>query len=584
MQKGGSYLIEKVDPQEIFTPEDLNEEHRLIANTVKDFAVNELEPKRDDIEAQKEGVMLELLHQAGELGLLAADIPEEYGGEGMDKISSMLITENIVAGGSFTVAHGAHTGIGTLPIVFFGNEEQKKKYLPDLATGKKIAAYALTEPGSGSDALAAKTKAVLSDDGKYYILNGTKQFITNAGLADVFIVYAKVDGEKFTAFIVDAGTEGLSLGAEEDKMGIKGSSTRSVILEDVKVPVENVLGEIGRGHVIAFNILNIGRFKLGAGCSGSAKLALETAIKYALEREQFNVPIAKFGLIQKKIALMAARAYASESAVYRTCGLIDKMLSGKQSGRDVARAMQEYSIECSINKVHASEVLDFVVDEAVQIHGGYGYIKEYPVEQMYRDSRINRIFEGTNEINRMIIPGMLFRKAQKGELPLMEAAQNLLQEVLSMSPVGMKKANGPLADEQSMVEAAKKIFLMAGGVAVQRHGEKIDRQQDILGLLSELAIEIYVMESALARALKAVQNQGKEKAEIKLNLARLYIHTTFPGLELKAREVLCASAVGDELRTQLSILKRLARFNPIDLVKSRREVALKLIDAGKYIV
>lgn len=584
MQKGGSYLIEKVNLQKIFTPEDLTEEHRLIANTVKDFAANELEPKRDDIESQKEGLMLQLLHQAGDLGLLAADIPEEYGGEGMDKISSMLITENIVRGGSFGVAHGAHTGIGTLPIVFFGNDEQKKKYLPDLATGKKIAAYALTEPGSGSDALAAKTKAVLSEDGKYYILNGTKQFITNAGLANVFVVYAKVDGEKFTAFIVDADTEGLSLGAEEDKMGIKGSSTRSVILEDAKVPVENVLGEIGRGHVIAFNILNIGRFKLGAGCSGSAKLALETAIKYANEREQFNRPIAKFGLIQKKIALMAAHTYASESAVYRTCGLIDNMLSGKDSGRDVAKAMEEYSIECSINKVHASEVLDFVVDEAVQIHGGYGYIKEYPVEQMYRDSRINRIFEGTNEINRMIIPGMLFRKAQKGELPLMEAAQNLLQEVLSMSPVGAKTEDGPLAAEQSMIEAAKKIFLMAGGVAIQRYGQKIDREQDILGLLSDLAIEIYAMESALARALKSVQSQGEEKAKIKLNLAQLYIHSVFPGLELKAKEVLCAAAEGDERRTQLSVLKRLARFEPIDLVKLRREVAMTFIDAGKYLV
>ncbi len=582
MQKGGFFLLEKPDLEKVFTPEDLNEEHRLIANTVRDFAINELEPRHDEIEEQKEGVLLELLQTAGELGLLAADIPEEYGGEGLDKISSLLITENIVAGGSFTVAHGAHTGIGSLPIVFFGNEEQKKKYLPDLASGKKIAAYCLTEPGSGSDALAAKAKAVLSEDGKHYIINGTKQFITNAGIADVFIVYAKVDGEKFTAFIIEKGTEGLSLGAEEDKMGIKGSSTRSVILEDAKVPVENVLFEIGKGHVVAFNILNIGRYKLGAGCIGSSKFCMENAIKYSLEREQFGRPIAKFGLIQKKIALMAAKEYAAESAVYRTAGMISEILEDAETGMDIAKGIEEYAIECSINKIFASEVLDFVVDEAVQIHGGYGYIKEYPVEFMYRDSRINRIFEGTNEVNRLIIPAMLFRKAQKGQLPLIEAAQSLLKEVLS-GAVGGKPGDAPLAAEQALVDAAKKIFLMVGGVAVQKYGEKIDRYQDVLGNLADIATGIFTMESALARTLKSINKAGEEKSEMKSNLARLYIHMTFPQIEFWAREVLCAAAEGDDRRTQLAMLRRLARFEPVDTITLRREIALATIEAGKYL-
>ncbi|HZK18101.1 MAG TPA: acyl-CoA dehydrogenase family protein [Clostridia bacterium] len=582
MQKGGFFLLEKPDLEKMFTPEDLNEEHRLIANTVRDFAVNELEPRHDEIEEQKEGVLLELLQTAGELGLLAADIPEEYGGEGLDKVSSMLITENIVAGGSFTVAHGAHTGIGSLPIVFFGNEEQKKKYLPDLASGKKIAAYCLTEPGSGSDALAAKAKAVLSEDGKHYIINGTKQFITNAGIADVFIVYAKVDGEKFTAFIIEKGTEGLSLGAEEDKMGIKGSSTRSVILEDAKVPVENVLFEIGKGHVVAFNILNIGRYKLGAGCIGSSKFCMGDAIKYSLEREQFGRPIAKFGLIQKKIALMAAKEYAAESAVYRTAGMISDILEDAETGMDIAKGIEEYAIECSINKIFASEVLDFVVDEAVQIHGGYGYIKEYPVEFMYRDSRINRIFEGTNEVNRLIIPAMLFRKAQKGQLPLIEAAQNLLKEVLS-GAMGARPGDEPLAAEQALVDAAKKIFLMVGGVAVQKYGQKIDRHQDVLGNLADIATGIFTMESALARTLKSINALGEDKSVMKANLAKLYIHMTFPEIEFWAREVLSAAAEGDDRRTQLAMLKRLARFEPIDTITLRREIALATMEAGKYL-
>ncbi|GAW93346.1 acyl-CoA dehydrogenase family protein [Calderihabitans maritimus] len=580
MVKGGEFLIKPVNPSEIFTPEDLSEEHRLVAQTVADFTENTVVPHMEELEEQKEGLMRQLLEQAGELGLLGTDVPEEYGGEGMDKICSILIAENIAAGGSFAVAHGAHTGIGTLPIVFFGNEEQKKRYLPDLASGRKIAAYALTEPGAGSDALSAKTKAVLSEDGRYYILNGTKQFITNAGLADVFVTYAKIDGDKFTAFIVDRDTEGLSLGAEEKKMGIKGSSTRSLIFEDAKVPVENVLGQIGRGHVVAFNILNLGRFKLAAGCVGSAKLAFSHAVKYALERQQFGRPIAHFGLIQEKIGRMAAKIYAAESMVYRTAGLVEKMLAETQDG-NVAQALQEYAVECSINKVHASEALDYVADEAVQIFGGYGYTKEYPVEQIYRDSRINRIFEGTNEINRLLIPGTLLRRAQKGELALLAAAQQLAKEIMQPK-LSMSNDSDPMKTVQDLVDRSKKIFLQVGGLAVQKYMDKIQEQQEILGMLSDICIETYAMESAVGRAFKAMAEQKAEG--IKSLLAQVYVYETFPRVELRAREALSAMLAGDELQTQLSVLKRFARYRPVNLVGIRRQIAQRLLEAGKYTV
>lgn len=585
--KGGSFLIETVEPRKVFTPEDFTDEHKMIAETAANFVAGEVEPKLEELEAQKEGLMRELLEQAAELGLLAADIPEEYGGMELDKISSMLITENIVRGGSFSLGHGAHTGIGSLPIVFFGNRQQKEKYLPALASGEKFAAYALTEPGAGSDALSARTKAVLSEDGKYYILNGTKQFITNAGFADVFVTYARVDGEKFTAFIVDADTKGVSLGAEEKKLGIKGSSTRSVIFEDAKVPVDNVLYEIGKGHVVAFNILNIGRYKLAVGCIGSAKLALENAVKYAKERRQFGQPIASFGLIKDKIGTMAAKIYASESMAYRTGGLIDAMLqnidmTAEDSGMNTAKGIAEYAVECSINKIHGSEVLDYVADEALQIYGGYGYTQEYPAERIYRDSRINRIFEGTNEINRLIIPGTLLRKAMKGELPLLAAAKKLQEEMLTPSmPV---EDTSFLGEQKQIVEKAKKIVLLVAGAAARKYGEKLQQQQEVLGRVADLVIETFAMESALLRALKVYEEEGREAAVTKELLAKIYISDAFGKMDLWAREALAAVEEGDALRTVLAALRKLTRHNPVNVIALKRQVADKVIEAEKYMV
>jgi hypothetical protein len=583
LQKGGAFLLENANPQDVFTPEDLTDEHRMIRDTVADFAANELAPRAEELEHQPEGLMRELLLKAGELGLLSADIPEEYGGSDLGKIASIIITENIVAGGSFALAHGAHTGIGSLPIVFFGNEEQKKRYLPQLATGEKIAAYALTEPNAGSDALSARTRAVLSPDGKYYLLNGEKMFITNGGIADVYVTYAKVDGDKFTAFIVDRDTPGFSQGAEEKKMGIKGSSTRSLIFEDARVPVENLLGEIGRGHVIAFNILNIGRLKLGAGCTGSAKLAIELAAKYALQREQFGQPIARFGMIRHKLAQMAAKTYAAESVVYRITGMIEESLAGRSSGAEVAAAIEEYAIECSIAKVLASEVLDYVVDEMVQIYGGYGYIQDYPAERFYRDSRINRIFEGTNEINRLIIPATLLRRAVKGRLALLPAARALAGEILNLRAAVPEDDGKPLAAERAMVAMAKKLFLLVGGQAVEKYMDKLASEQEIVAILADLAIQIYAMESAILRALKA-READPAGAETKLNLARVYVYDSFPLLEKWAREAMCFLFEGDMRQTQLSIVKRMCKHQPADLIGLRREIAGRVLEAEKYVV
>ncbi|GAV24336.1 acyl-CoA dehydrogenase [Carboxydothermus islandicus] len=573
--RGGEFLIKDVEPQSIFTPEDFTEEHRMMAKMVKDFITNEVVPKSEEIENQVEGVVPELMRKAGELGLLSVDIPEAYGGMELDKVSTVIVTENVSGQGSFATAHGAHTGIGTLPIVYFGTEEQKKKYLPGLASGEKIAAYCLTEPGSGSDALAAKTKAVLSEDGKYYILNGTKQFITNAGFADVFIVYAKVDGDKFTAFIVERDFPGVSFGPEEKKMGIKGSSTRQVILEDVKVPVENVLGEVGKGHVIAFNILNIGRFKLGAGCAGSCKLALNTAVKYATERSQFGQPIANFGLIKNKIGRMAAYAFAAESMVYRTAGMMDKILGdvkGK-TGAEIAKGIEEYAIEYSINKVFASEALDFVVDETVQIFGGYGYTQEYPAERMYRDARINRIFEGTNEINRLIIPAQLLRKAQKGQLPLLAAVQKLMGEIVAPLPP-VEDISG-LNREKEAISRAKKLALMAAGLAVQKFKEKIEQEQEVLGMIADMAIEIYAMESSYLRAVKT----GSELQE---KYVKIFVAESFAKIERIAKDLLAYVSEGDEQRTYLAVVKKYAKLPPVNTVKLTREVADVIIDNLGY--
>ena len=433
--KGGSFLTEDIQAQRVFTPEDFTEEQKMIAKTTEEFVENEVLPVVDKLENHEFEHSVRLLKKAGELGLLAADVPEEYEGLGLDKISSALIGERMSVAGGFSLTHGAHVGIGSLPIVLFGNEDQKKKYLPKLSSGELIAAYALTEPGTGSDALGAKTHAKLNAEGTHYILNGEKQWITNSGFADVFVVYAKIDGDKFHSFIVERGFSGVSTGAEEKKMGIKSSSTRTLILEDVAVPVENLLGEVGRGHVIAFNILNIGRYKLGVGTIGASKRALELAITYTNGRQQFGTPISSFNLTKEKLATMASKLYASESLIYRTVGYFEDRMSNlsneeKNNGKAIAASIAEYAIECSINKVFGSETLDYIADEAVQLHGGYGFMQEYEVERIYRDSRINRIFEGTNEINRLIVPGTFVKKAMKGELPLLQKAQGLQAELL----------------------------------------------------------------------------------------------------------------------------------------------------------
>jgi alkylation response protein AidB-like acyl-CoA dehydrogenase len=585
---GGSFVLDDIDSELVVTPEDFNEEQRMILQTTVDFLEGEVLPKDEEIEKLDYELTLDLLKKAGELGLLSADVPEEYDGLGLDKVSSTIISETLARAASFGLSVGAHVGIGTLPIVFFGTPEQKKKYLPQLATGEKIAAYCLTEPASGSDALGAKTTAKLSEDGQHYILNGSKIFITNAGFADIFIVYAKVDGKDFSAFIVEKEMPGFSLGPEEKKMGIKGSSTRPLYFEDCKVPVENLLGEVGRGHIIAFNILNIGRFKLGAGCLGGAKEAIEHSVKYANTRKQFGTEISSFPLIGKKLADMNIRTYVAESMVYRTSGLIDHILkdldhSSPEAGKQSAKGIAEYALECSINKVFASEVLDFIADEAVQIHGGYGFTQEYKVERIYRDSRINRIFEGTNEINRMLIPGTLLKKAMKGELPLLQKVQSLQSELMSMTP-GSQSFEGTLEQESHLLAQAKKLFLMVGGMAVQKLQANIEKEQEMLSNLADLMIEIYAMESVLLRTKKLIARHGEDKAKNAIQMTEVYLHEAFAKVEAIAKQCLVMVEEGDMLRTGLSMVKRLTRTSPINTISLKREIAQRVIQAEKYVV
>ncbi len=585
---GGSFLIEAADPEDIFTPEDMTEEHRLVAQAAEEFLLGEVAPVIDDLEAKKEGLMEKLLRKSAEVGLMGGDIPEEYGGMGLDKISSLIITEKVPLGGPFAVANVDHTGIGSLPIVYFGNDVQKKRYLPGLASGELIGAYALTEPEAGTDALNAKTTAVLSEDGKFYILNGEKQFITNAAYADIFITYAKIDGEQFTGFIIDRDSEGLSLGEEEDKMGIRGTSTRSLILENVKVPVENLLFKPGKGHVVAFNILNIGRYKLGGACVGAAKLALGDAIQYAKTRVQFNHPIADFGLIKEKIGEMAIRTFIAESMVYRNAGLIEERLKGidmtsPEAGYESARGIEEYATECSINKVYGSEMLDYVVDETVQIHGGYGYIKDYPVERYYRDSRINRIFEGTNEINRLLILRMLFRRAMKGQLPLIQAMKQAAGDLLKPSGLRQVPQEG-MEKLDYLVENARKIALLTAGAAYQAHPDDLETQQEILGMISDIIIEVFAMESGLLRVKKMRAKAGEDGAEIAEAIIQVYSVDAMMRIERWAKLIFAAISSGDTLRTQLSALKRLTRYLPANSVALRRKVADRMIKIGRYVV
>jgi alkylation response protein AidB-like acyl-CoA dehydrogenase len=585
--KGGEFLIESISAQEIFTPEDFTEEQRLIGKAATEFAVGEVQPQMEDIETQKEGLLPSLLKKAGALGFLSGDIPEEYGGQGLDKVSVILMMEKLSqGGGSFMASYGVHTGPGSHPIIFFGNKDQKTRYLPKIATGEMIAAYALTEPEAGSDALNSKTTATLSPDGKYYVLNGQKQFITNAGIAGTFITYAKVDGEKFTSFIVERNFEGVSLDEEENKMGIKGSSTRSVIFTDAKVPVENVLGKIGRGHVVAFNTLNIGRLKLGGGCVGSTKVVLQDAVTYAKQRVQFDKPIAEFGLIKHKIAEMAIRIFTIESMVYRTAALLDRILQridhhAEDVGVQMANGIEEYAIEDSINKVYCSEMMDYIVDEALQVYGGYGYIHDYPVEQHYRDSRMSRIVEGTNEINRLLIMDMLTKRAMKNRLPVLVAAQNVVNELITLRPK-VEMDDGKLNLQNEMVEMSKKIALLVAGTAVQKYMMELAEEQEILGSISDIVIEVFAMESALLRAMKSMEKFGDEKSQLQKAMVRVYVNDAFGRVEGFSKQALSAIAEGDTLRTQLSVLKKLTRFTPVNTVMLRREIANAVIKVGRY--
>jgi len=581
---GGSFLIEERALDEVFTPEDFTDEHKQIASTTDEFALKEIAPAAEKLEKKDWALTRELLKKASELGLTSVEIPEAYGGMDMDKVSAAIVAEHIAKYGSFVVTFGGHSGIGTLPIVYFGTEEQKKRYLPKLATAEFVGAYALSESSSGSDALNCRTKAVLSPDGKHYVLNGEKMWITNASFADVFIVFAKVDGEKFTAFIVEKTFPGFSVGAEEHKMGIRGSSTCPLILNDCKVPVENLLGEIGKGHIIAFNILNVGRFKLGAGCVGGTRTALQDAIAYAKQRKAFNTTISQFGLIREMIADMAVDVWTGESAVYRTVGMMDVALGeidkhSPEATKEIRKAIEEYAVECSIIKVWGSEALDRAVDSNVQVYGGYGFVEEYPAERAYRDSRVNRIFEGTNEINRLIITGFLMKRAMTGQLPLMPAIKRLMDEVLG-GPSMSETPEGALGAEKAIVANAKKIALFTAGAASQKYMQKLVDQQEIMGALADIIIETYCMESAVLRAEKM---SAHTSADLAIAMTQVYVARAMEEIEAAARKVIAAIAEGDMLRTQMAILRRLVKYDPINTIALREKIAARVIEQGKYV-
>ncbi len=583
---GGSFLIEEHTTDQVFTPEDLTDEHKQIVRTTEEFARNEILPNVEKIEHKDFSVTRELLRKACEIGIANVDIPEQYGGSDMDKISSALINEYIAVSGSFSVSFGGHVGIGTLPIVYFGTSEQKAKYLPKLATGELIAAYALSESTSASDAMNARTKAVLSPDGKEWILNGEKMWITNGGFADVYIIFAKVDGEKFSAFIVERKFPGFQSGAEEKKMGIRGSSTTPIILNDCRVPKENLLGEIGKGHVIAFNTLNIGRFKLGAGVIGGSRNSLNHSIGYAKQRKAFGKPLTDFGLIKEKLANMAVGVYTGESMSYRTVGLIDAAMSeidknAADAYKQIAKNIEEYAVECSIMKVYGSEILDYVVDETVQIYGGYGFVEEYPAERAYRDSRVNRIFEGTNEINRMLITGMLLKRAMKGQLALMPAIKKLTDEIMSGSPA--EPLEGPLATERTLVANAKKAGLMLAGAAAQKYMMDLENQQEILAAIADMVIETFAMDSTVLRTQKLIESNGEAKSQLAIAMTQVSLAQSMDKIESASRKVVAAVAEGDTLRTQLVILRRLFKYEPFNLIALTQQIANRIVEAGKYV-
>lgn len=581
--KGGSFVLEDHSPADVFTPEDISDEHKLIAQTAAEFTQKEVLPREEEIEAKSYKAHRELLMKAGELGLLSIDIPEQYGGAGLDLLSSLVASENISGQASFSGSLGAHTTIGTLPIVYFGNDEQKSKYLPKLATGEWVGAYALTESSSGSDALAAKTTAVLTEDGKHYVLNGQKMWITNAGFADVFIVFAKIDGDKFTAFIVERTFPGVSIAPEEHKMGLNGSSTCAVNLEEAQVPVENVLGEIGKGHQIAFNILNIGRLKLGVSSIEGAKRLTGIATDYAKQRYQFGVPIASFGLIKHKLAEMAIRAYVGECMIYRTVGMIEEALSSvdRNIPKEALKAIEDYAVECSIIKVTGSEWLGYVCDEAVQVFGGNGYSSDYPVEKAYRDARIARIYEGTNEINRLIIAGQFLRRAAKGENALFAAAKKLQEDMLTPS-MPEELPDTLFAEERAALTNCKKAIVAVLGSAALKYGNKASEQQEVLAAASDMIMDVFAMESAILRTEKLASSKGESNIALQMDAARVFASDAIQRVERNAKTAIAAMAEGDDLRMMLGVLRRYMKSTPYNTVAARRRIADSIIEAGRY--
>jgi alkylation response protein AidB-like acyl-CoA dehydrogenase len=581
--QGGSWLLQETDPSHIFTPEKMTEEHRLIARTTDEFIDAEVLPNLERLEAKDWELARRLLRRCGELGLLGTNVPEQYGGLDLDKVSSLIVAEHIARSASFATTYGGQANLCVLPIFLFGTDAQKQQYLPKLVAGELVGAYALSETGSGSDAFAAKTGASRAADGTW-ILNGEKMWITNGGFADVIIVFAKVDGEHFTAFIVERSFPGVSAGKEEHKMGLHGSSTTPILLQDARVPAANVLGEVGKGHKVALNTLNFGRFKLGAMCVGGSRAAIGDAARYAAERKQFGHPIATFGAIKHKLGEMTARTYAMESLMYRTAGLIDAALADTaHDGAAVARAFEEYAVEASIAKVGGTEVLDYVLDENIQIHGGNGFVKDYPAERYYRDARVNRIFEGTNEINRLLIPGMVARRALKGDLPLIAAAKRLQDELLTPTGRTLVADDAVLAPESLAVTAFKKVVLMVLGTAMQTYGQTLNDGQEVLGYAADIMIDTYAAESAVLRA-RAAATAAHRRAGLHAAAAQTFVNDAAQRVDQAARSALAAMAEGDALRTLLAALRRVLKVTPVNTVARRRQLADASVEQGRYIL
>ncbi len=585
--KGGEYLIKDNLCEDVFTPEDFTDEQRQMGETTSQFVENEINPHLEEIEKQNFDLVVEGMQKCGDLGLLMMDAPEEFGGLELDKASSMLVAEKISCAGPWSVTYTAHTGIGILPLIYFGTDAQKEQYLEKVTTGEWIAAYCLTEPGSGSDALGAQATAVLSEDGSHYILNGTKQFITNGGFAELFTIFAKIDKEHFTAFLVEKSFDGLVVGPEEKKMGIKGSSTTQIILENCKVPVENLLGEKGKGHKIAFNVLNIGRFKLGAGVTGAAKMALVEGVKYANERKQFNTPIAKFGAISEKIADLTAQIYASESLVYRFAGMLDEKIATIDKGienyyEEYLKAIEEYAPECGIAKVFCSEVLAKTVDEVVQIHGGYGFLSEYPVEGYYRNERINRIWEGTNEINRLLIPGMILKKAMKGELPLQAEAMKAFESLMTPSFEELDESI-PYVKEKALIKNLKTLFLILSGAGVQKFMDKLADEQEILMAAADIAIQIFALESTVLRAEKSLGKVSERKQELLNDVVKIFAFEASENAGRAARKGAFFIEEGDTLTMILSGIRRFAKYDATGLLQAKRTLAAAACEDEKYV-